>query len=174
MANVLALISAITSSIAVLGVVFVGLELLQQSRTSKSTFIDSLAESVDKYINTELLLDRNGRLNTFQDSLSADCEAELIKFLTFFERIASHIDNKAIPFETVNNLFSYRFFLLVHNINVQKHLLLNPDMREYWSLIFSLHARWLAYKREAGEPIYMEEASLELTSDEFYQKLAAK
>lgn len=174
MDEVLNLISAVTSIVAVFGVIFVGVELLQQSRTSRSTFIDRLAESVDDHINTELILDRGGRLHDENDDLDDACVAELIKFLTFFERVASHIENKAVPFRIISDLFSYRFFLLVHNPNVQKRILLNRDMKEYWSMVFALHAKWIRFKRARGEAIYREDLAQPLENDPFYKECNKK
>jgi hypothetical protein len=76
-------------------------------------------------------------------------KGQISNYLTFFETI--YILNKkgVIDFDTLNDLFAYRFFLAVHSkIFQQQKLGLQP---ENFKNIFCLERLWLNYRKAAKE-----------------------
>jgi hypothetical protein len=136
---------------------FVGLQLRSTDRLAKAQFINDLAKDIDLHIRAESNLDRGGKWyeNT---SIVEQEDVEIIeKYLNFFERIKLIFDTKVIDLETIDELFAYRFFYLVHNPNVQSEVLFHSDLQPYFRSIFKLYSMWLKYRQEKGLPIPREE-----------------
>lgn len=84
---------------------------------------------------------------------------KLINFLVYIEALSAMINKGVLTFKTIDNLFSYRFFLAVNNPIVQQ-LELIPDS-EFYKGCYILHKQWTMYKKRNKLPILCEESSLE-------------
>ena len=135
--------------LAAIGIAFVVVELRQQSRIAKAEFIEMLAQDVDTNVMTEAMLD-DGDLKEYKSSITMTQKYDLIKFLTFFERVKVICDLRVGSLELFDKLFAYRFFLLTHNQNVQNHILLSKNMSESWNSIFILHKNWADFREKNG------------------------
>ncbi len=131
-----------------LGVLFLSLQTFHQTRVSQAQIIQALSQDSDQNVLVEIELDRGGALYEYQNVISREQLAGLISFLTFFERINTFVELELTSMKIFDELYGYRFFLLTHNLNVQRHILLNPDMKEAWRAIFKLHKRWLRFRRK--------------------------
>jgi hypothetical protein len=147
---VAALISGLA---AALGLLFVGLQLRSTDRLAKAQFINELAEGIDSHSKAESNLDPGGKWYKIDTSLDQEDMENLEKYLNFFERVKFIFDTKVIDIETVDELFAYRFFHLVHNPNVQSKIIFHPEMQPYFNSIFKLYYIWLEYRKVKGLPI---------------------
>lgn len=162
-------ILAATAIVPSFGLIFLGFQTFYQKRISEAQFIQQLAQDVDKNVMTETRIDQGGDLYELCDSITQDDKASLITFLTFFERLNYLIDNEVGSLDVFDKLFSYRFFILVHNPNVQRHLLLKEGMAPSWAEIFKLHKRWLEYRRQRSTPIPRDSGSESLINETAYR-----
>jgi hypothetical protein len=70
-------------------------------------------------------------------------------YLTFFERIYLLEKDGVISFKALDELFAYRFFLVVHSKFVQQNQLgLNPSN---FKKTFCLEKKWLEYKKHRNK-----------------------
>lgn len=93
----------------------------------------------------------------------------IIKSLVWCEGLSVLIQKNVIDLSLVDNLFSYRFFMLVHNPYIQNCEI--KPYKEYYKGIFALHKIWCDYKRKTNQIILGEENSLEKVEDyELYCK----
>jgi hypothetical protein len=70
-------------------------------------------------------------------------------YLTFFERIYLLEKDGVISFKTLDDLFAYRFFLIVHSKFVQQNQLgFNPSN---FKKIFCLEKKWLEYRKHRNK-----------------------
>jgi hypothetical protein len=162
-------ISATSAIVSAMALIFLGFQVSYQVRVTNAQFIQQLAQDVDQHVMTELMLDKGGGLYALKEHLDREEESSLILFLTFFERLSYNVDHGVENMKAYDRLFSYRFFLLVHNPNVQKHILLNPNMKSSWVYIFTLHKKWLDYKHTRSLPVIREDGIEGLVADDFYQ-----
>ncbi|NEZ54983.1 hypothetical protein [Adonisia turfae] len=142
-----ALATFISGASAVIGLFFVGFQLRSSERLAKAQFINELARDIDNHAAAESYLDRGGQWYTANAAFSQEDKALIEKYLNFFERVKFILDTKVIDMETVDDLFAYRFFYLVHNPNVQSEILFNTDMQAYYRSIFCLYSTWLNYRK---------------------------
>jgi hypothetical protein len=88
-------------------------------------------------------------------------------YLTFFEAIYILKKSGAVDFELLDDLFAYRFFLVVHSKLVQQEKL--SPQAENFANIFRLEYEWLNYRKKCHKdnPVGGSEKSV-------YQKLPLK
>jgi hypothetical protein len=152
-----ALISGLAAS---LGLLFVGLQLRSTDRLTKAQFINVLAEGIDSHSEAETNLDPGGKWYESDTPLDQKDMEILEKYLNFFERVKFIFDTEVIDIETVDELFAYRFFHLVHNPNVRQQIILHPDIQPYYSSIFKLYYVWLEYRKNKRMPIPRDEFTI--------------
>lgn len=87
--------------------------------------------------------------------------SQIIAYLGFFAKIKFLIDTKAIDFPTIDRMFAFRFFLVVHNRHVQERILYSNQYGDYWSAIFVLHQEWTEHRQKQGCDIPWAENSLD-------------
>jgi len=143
-----AIAALISGLVASLGLFFVGLQLRSTDRLAKAQFINDLARDIDNHVKAESNLDPGGKWYKNSNLLNQEDIEALVKYLNFFERIKLIFDTKVIDIETIDELFAYRFFSLVHNPNVQSQILFNSDIQPYYSSIFQLYSIWLKYRHK--------------------------
>lgn len=85
---------------------------------------------------------------------------EVSNYLTFFETIYLLVETGAIKMKTLDDLFEYRFFLVIHNETIQKMKLVDAPFN--FRNIYYLEYIWIKYRKENGLSIYKEENCLAL------------
>lgn len=93
---------------------------------------------------------------------------QLINYIVYLEALSPLVKNSILNIETMDNLYSYRFFLAVNNPVVQR-IELVPEA-EYYKGCFNLHKQWELFKKKNNMPILMESSSLRYT--EVYQQMS--
>jgi hypothetical protein len=154
-----ALISGLAAS---LGLLFVGLQLRSTDRLTKAQFINELAKDIDSHSEAESSLDPGGKWYEIDTPLDQKDMEILEKYLNFFERVKFIFETKVINIETVDELFAYRFFHLVHNPNVQSKIIFDPSMQPYFNSMLKLYHIWLKYRNDKSLPIPRSEFIIKL------------
>lgn len=70
----------------------------------------------------------------------------IVKYLQWCEMMAVMVKKRVLDLNTIDNLYSYNFFLIVNNDYVQRRELV-PE-KEYYRGIFELYMIWSKYKKE--------------------------
>lgn len=83
---------------------------------------------------------------------------DLINYLVYLKGLAALLNKGVLHISTIDDLFSYRFFIAVNNPIVQE-LELIPDA-QYYKGCYVLHRRWTRYKRSKNLSIPIEESCL--------------
>lgn len=162
----IATIAALSSAI---GLIFLGFQTRFQSRLAKAQFLDKLSCDVELNIEIEIELEQAGRLYLEIDTLEPEDRRDIIRFLTFFDRLAHLYELKFVSMAIIDNLFAYRFFILTHNPNVQKFELMADDTKHFWISIFALHKAWYKYRKNKNKKILREEYREGLVNDDVYK-----
>ncbi len=90
--------------------------------------------------------------------LKKEDKTKISAYLTFFEAVYYLLNKGILKIGPVNDLFGYRFFLAVHNEDVQKLELIKDA--GYYVDIFKLHKELTDYRKGKGEEILNDEHSL--------------
>lgn len=69
-----------------------------------------------------------------------------VVYFTFFETLYDFIKKKIIKIENIDDLFGYRFFIMLHNPKIQDVELTNPKIIASYVNIFNLYDIWLKHR----------------------------
>jgi len=145
------------SVVAALGIIYIALQIRDARRFTRAQLLNELEKESKDYrhayqlITGEWKADRE--VNPQEDQLY-----EFFECLGFFERIKLLLDNKVINMPTIDIIFGYRFFLLINNPHIQKHILY-PDGHSF-TAVFALHKQWSEYRKAHNEEIVHSETDL--------------
>ncbi|MFB0921089.1 MAG: hypothetical protein QMB62_09435, partial [Oscillospiraceae bacterium] len=92
----------------------------------------------------------------------------IINYLVYHEALAAIIFRGVLSIKNIDDLFMYRFFLVVNNPVVQKNELCIDA--QYYRGCFKLYKKWSTYRKKKGLSILLEETSLDKTAE--YKKYA--
>lgn len=71
--------------------------------------------------------------------------SDLVAYFTFFEVLYEYIKHKVVSIGQLDDLFGYRFFILVHNRDVQERELY--AVPSSYANIFELYGLWMEYRK---------------------------
>jgi len=91
-------------------------------------------------------------------ALTKEMKLGIINYLVWCESLSVLIQREVMDFDTIDNIYSYRFFVIVNNKWIQKNELV--PCAEYYKGVYYLHYAWTKYKKKTHQPILNEEASL--------------
>lgn len=144
--------TAFASLSSVFGIFLLFWQLRQQAKISRSAFLDKIAEDAEKYLPMFVRIDIEGDL--FEECcLTNTDKQQIIKILNFFERLQIFLNDGAVEFAPVDRMFSYRFFSMVHNVNVQRQIIRDPRLQPYWGLIDELRLNWVIFRQQRSADI---------------------
>jgi len=87
----------------------------------------------------------------------------IINYLVYHEALAVFVKKKVLTIRSIDDLFAYRFFLVMNNPEIQRKELC-PEA-QYYHGCFWLHKKWTNYRKRKGLYILLEDTSLEKTHE---------
>lgn len=95
---------------------------------------------------------------------------KIVGYLEWLETLSSLVNSDLLEISKIDNVLSYRYFLIVNNKQVQeRELIVN---REFYRSIFELYPKWENYKNQKKLPIIFEENSL--SRSEGFEEIVSK
>lgn len=153
--NTLNLLSIILNAV---GVLFIAIQLYDTKKIQEAEFIVELNQAFVSNPNYAKMYSKLEKNDQTKEKIKLDM-IEISNYLTFFETIYILLVDGVITLSILDDLFSYRFFLAIHNETVQKMKLVNSPSN--FRNIFLLEKIWMKYRQDNGLKIYKEELSLE-------------
>ena len=86
------------------------------------------------------------------------CSDKIVIYLHWIESIASLVERGSLDLYTIDNVLSYRFFILVNNPYVQKNELI-PNA-EFYRGTYYLYNRWYKFEQQRGIDMPLDETAL--------------
>lgn len=145
----------------VTGLLAIWLEFSRSRSLNEATFIMQLNQTFivdDELGKLEYKLEQYRRCG---DPVTIENPAEhkaLLNYLAFQEGIAMLVASNVLSVETIDAVFSKRFFLIMNNPVIQD-LELIPDWTTYRTC-YLLYQEWYHYRKKKNLPILLEEHSL--------------
>ena len=156
------LISALA---AIFGVVAIWYQLKKDNDISRADFLLNLNRYFTEQASTNNLYQK---LKTMRDAGGADLTSEdriaLGDYIIFFEVLETMLDNEVIDLETVDQLFSGRFFIMANNEYLQGYLL---DYPQFTRPMFRLYRRWADYRQSVDLGIPYADHALDADPEKF-------
>ena len=154
------IVTVVTVSSAVLGAVSIFVQYRRDKNVNQASFILEYAKyfySLNKTEETLLLLDKY-RMGD-KDIVKKMDYSGIVNYLFWCEELSTLYQKNVVDIETIDNLFSYMFFIITNNKYIQESELVPQS--EFYKGTFYLHKEWTAYKRKTNQPIINEDESLE-------------
>jgi hypothetical protein len=149
--------------LTVAGLLAIAQQIRDTRRLTKAQFVSNLENDLSThYLTYTKLLPGEIWSNAGVGPQKSEEVATIVLYLSFFAKLKFLLDLGVLDLSLINRMFSFRFFLVVHNKHVQGRILYSDLYERYWSEIFALHAQWAEYRRARKFPIPFMEASLEL------------
>ena len=124
----------------------------------ETTGNDVVMSKLEKY--------RKGNTNAFTEE---DYDG-IVNYLVWCEGLSVLVQKGVLDFHTIDNLLSYKFFLITNCKYIQDLELIKEA--EFYKGVYCLHKEWTKFKRKTHQSILCEETSLEKVEN--YQKYAHK
>ena len=86
---------------------------------------------------------------------------DIVGYLQWLESLAALVNSKILSIEKIDDVLSYRFFLIVNNKQIQNHEII--PCRTYYRGIYNLYRTWSNYKKKNGLEIIFESNELNKT-----------
>ena len=153
--NIVTIITAMTGALALY------IEFLKNKRIQTSQYLIDYSKSF--YNCYYDLYECFAELKKHADNPKYTIDYEKYKYklkvyLQWVESIATLLERGILDLYTVDNILSYRFFIIVNNPEVQKNILI-PDAKFYRGT-FYLYDRWSKYEKSRELPIPLENTAL--------------
>lgn len=157
-------VTIITVGTALLGAVSLLIQYKRDKNISQATFVLEYAKyfySLSNVEDTMNILDeyRNGD----KDTIKKLKYNGITNYLFWCEELSALIQRGILDFETIDNLFSYIFFLITNNKYIQDRELV--PQAEFYKGVYFLHYAWTKYKKDTKQVILNEEESLNKADD---------
>ena len=161
--------TVITTITAIIGAFAIWFQMKRERDINEAEFILNYNTSFienSEYVELEHKLERYrkaveaGMSSTeYDDIITEDNQQTLINYLVYHEALAVFVKKRVLSLDSIDDLFAYRFFLVMNNPEVQRKELC-PEA-QYYHGCYWLHKKWTEYRKKKGLYILLEETSLE-------------
>ncbi len=165
------IVTIITVGTALIGAVALFIQYKRDKNISQATFILEYAKyfySLNGVEDTMSKLDKY-RLGN-KDIVKNLNDNGVINYLFWCEELSTLFQEGIIDFKTIDNLFSYNFFLITNNKYIQETELV--PQAEFYKGIYYLHQEWTKYKKQTNQSVINPDESLDKV--EIYSTYAKK
>lgn len=153
------------------GIIAIWFQMRREKNIAEGKFIYSLYDGFsnnDRIKNIYHKLEECSKNNYKKDPFGKNDIGYIIDYLGFFETMFLLMKRKIIDIKLIDELFSYRFFIAVHNPYVQKKCLVKYN--KFYKNTYRLHKTWVDYRTKNNEPVPFKENRLDKV-DENYDKI---
>ncbi len=162
----------ITTITAIIGAIALFIQFKRDKDLNQATF---LIEYSKQFYDTYNCADILNELETYRKTPNYEIDVEkyykeIVGYLEWLESLASLVNNEILPIDKIDNVLSYRFFIIVNNKQIQDYEII--PCKEFYRGIYNLYKKWAQYKRKFNLPIILEETELSKTLD--YNEIVAK
>lgn len=150
-------ISGLSLIVSFVSAFFVVIQLKDTKKIQEAEFILNLNQA---FVDNEQYASVYTKLENRTGTEENPTYIEISNYLTFFETVYLLLKEEVITINVLDDLFGYRFFLAVHNEQVQNMKLVTSPKN--FRNIYWLEKAWMSYREEQGLNIYKPENCLEL------------
>lgn len=103
----------------------------------------------------------NNEENVLEEIVNGENHQTIVNYLVYHEALAVFVKKGILTIDSIDDLFAYRFFLIMNNPEIQRKELCAEA--QYYHGCFWLHKKWSEYRKKKNLYILLEETSLEKT-----------
>ena len=166
------IVSIVTAGTAIIGAAALFYQFRRDKNLNEASF---LVEYSNQFYSTYDCKELMNELETCRNNSDYVLDVEkyypkVVGYLEWLEALASLVNDGVLQICKIDNVMSYRYFLIVNNKQVQQQELVRN--REFYRSIYDLYPVWVKYKKDRDLPIIFEENDLTLT--EGYEEIIRK
>ena len=166
------IVSIVTAGTAIIGAAALFYQFRRDKNLNEASF---LVEYSNQFYSTYDCKELMNELETCRNNSDYVLDVEkyypkVVGYLEWLEALASLVNDGVLQICKIDNVMSYRYFLIVNNKQVQQQELVRN--REFYRSIYDLYPVWVKYKKDHDLPIIFEENDLTLT--EGYEEIIRK
>ena len=156
-------ISVVTTATAIVGAIALFYQFKRDKNLHEASF---LVEYSQQFYATYNCADLMNELETCRvdENYKLDVDQyyqQIVGYLEWLETLASLVNSGMIQISKIDNVMSYRYFLIVNNKQIQDCELIRN--RDFYHSIYLLYPVWVDYKKKHNLHIIFEENDLRKT-----------
>lgn len=139
--------TVVTTVTAIIGAVALWIQFKKDREINQSSFIIEFFKAFyENESNKRILdiLDKKYSNLPYQSLLTPDLYSDILNYSAWVRTLCNLIDRGVIAFNTIDEIFSYKFFAFLNNSEIQQ-LELVP-CGELYKLIYRTHRRWSEWR----------------------------
>ncbi len=157
------IVNVVTVITAIIGAIALFIQFKKDKQINTASFLVEYSKS---FYNDYDLLDIFAELDKHNSDPSykfdfKKFQPKIVAYLQWVESLASLVEQNTIDLYTIDNIMSYRFFLIVNNKQVQDGELI-PNAKFYRGTYY-LYDRWFKFEQKRGLNIPLASDGLHLT-----------
>ncbi len=162
-------VNIVTVITAIIGAIALFIQFKKDKQINTASFLVEYSKSF--YNDYDLFdvfaeLDKHNSNPSYQFDFKK-FQSKIVVYLEWIESLAALVERNTIDLYTIDNIMSYRFFLIVNNKQVQDGELL-PNAK-YYRGTYYLYDKWYNYEQQRGLEMPLASSGLHLT--EGYQEI---
>lgn len=119
-----------------------------------------LEQKLEKY---RKVIESGGNMEDAEEIMTEENQQTVVNYLVYHEALAVFVKKRVLSIDSIDDLFAYRFFLIMNNPEIQRKELC-PEA-QYYHGCYWLHKKWTEYRKKKGLYILLEDTSLEKTDE---------
>ena len=165
------IMNIITVTTAVIGAVALFLQFKKDKNLNEASFlVDYSAQFYNTYDCSDLMNElEKCRSNPEYRIDTEKYYLHIVGYLEWIETLAALVNTGLLSLEKIDDVMSYRFFIMVNNPQMQEREII--PSREFYRGTYVLYGSWERYKQKKGQPIVLAQHALSAT--EGYDEIVA-
>ena len=157
------IMNIITVATAVIGAIALFLQFKKDKSLNEAAFlVDYSAQFYNTYDCGELMNELEKCRTDSNYTINIEkYYRHIVGYLEWIETLAALVNSGFLSLERIDNVMSYRFFIMVNNKQIQDYEIV--PSREFYRGTYLLYKDWSAYKKKRRMPIIFEESALSET-----------
>lgn len=159
------IVNIVTIITAVIGAIALFLQFKKDKQINTASFLLEYSKSFYNEYNLLDIFSELDKVNPNKD-YKFDFEkyqAKIVVYLEWIESLASLIERNVLDFYTIDNILSYRFFIIVNNKQVQDNELI--PYANFYRGVFYLYDLWYKYEHKRNITMPLHETALHLSKN---------
>lgn len=151
----------VTTITAIIGAVALWIQFKKDKQINEASFIVEFYQSFyDQESNVKVLEELDKKYTGDEYQSMTTMSADVLNYLTWIRTLCDLIDRKILTYESVDEIYGYKFFMILNNKEVQE-----MEIHKYaklYRLMYRTHKGWTEYRLKKGLTILMPEEDLRL------------
>lgn len=153
--------TVVTTVTAIIGAVALWIQFKKDREINQSSFIIEFYKSFyenESNIKVLNILDKKYSKLDHENLKNPALYADILNYASWIRTLCNLIDRGVVTFDTIDEIFSYKFFVFLNNKDIQELELI--PCSELYKLIYRTHRKWSTWREKNGLKVLMADENL--------------